>query len=97
MERRVEHESEGNLLLLPRGGARAEQDRRRHRERRIERFGEEAAAAQEETFAQATPLRKVATPDDVAHAIVALLENDMVTGQDLVIDGAETVLYQPFG
>ena len=59
------------------------------------RFGDEAAAAQEETFAQATPTRKIATPDDVAHAIVALVENDAVSGQDLVIDGGKTILYQP--
>ena len=57
-------------------------------------FGEEAAAAQEEAFARQTPLRKIATPDDVAHAVVALLENDLVTGQDLVIDGGKSVLYQ---
>jgi NAD(P)-dependent dehydrogenase (short-subunit alcohol dehydrogenase family) len=59
------------------------------------RFGDEAAAAQEETFANATPLRKVATPDDVARAVVALLENDLITGQDLVVDGGKNVLYQP--
>lgn len=59
------------------------------------RFGEEAAAAQEEEFARATPLRKIATPDDVARAVIALLENDLITGQDLVIDGGKNVLYQP--
>jgi len=59
------------------------------------KFGDEAAAAQEESFARATPLRKIATPDDVARAVVALLENDIVTGQDLVIDGGKNVLYQP--
>jgi 3-oxoacyl-[acyl-carrier protein] reductase len=59
------------------------------------KFGDEAAVAQEEAFAKATPLRKVATPDDVARAVVALLENDIVTGQDLVIDGGKNVLYQP--
>ena len=59
------------------------------------RFGDEAAAAQEETFASQTPLRKIATPDDVARAVVALLENDLVTGQDLVVDGGKNVLYQP--
>jgi NAD(P)-dependent dehydrogenase (short-subunit alcohol dehydrogenase family) len=59
------------------------------------RFGDEAAAAQEETFANATPLRKVATPDDVARAVVALLENDLITGQDLVVDGGKNALYQP--
>src|SRR5438270_4828386 len=58
-------------------------------------FGDEAAAAQEEAFAKATPLRKIATPDDVAQAVIALLENDIVTGQDLVIDGGKNVLYQP--
>ena len=57
-------------------------------------FGEEEAAAQEESFAKTTPLGKVATPDDVARAIVALLENDLVTGQDLVIDGGKNITYQ---
>ena len=58
------------------------------------KFGEEAAAAQQESFAKTTPLGKVATPDDVARAIVALLENDLVTGQDLVIDGGKNITYQ---
>ena len=58
------------------------------------RFGDVAAAAQEETFASQTPLRKVATPDDVARAVIALLENDLVTGQDLVVDGGKNILYQ---
>ena len=57
-------------------------------------FGDEAAAAQEETFAKSTPLRKIATPDDVARVVIALLENDLVTGQDLVIDGGKNILYQ---
>jgi NAD(P)-dependent dehydrogenase (short-subunit alcohol dehydrogenase family) len=61
------------------------------------RFGEEAAAAQEETFAKATPLGKIATPDDVARVVVALLENDVVTGQDVVVDGGKSILYQPLG
>ena len=58
-------------------------------------FGDQAAAAQQEEFAMATPLRKIATPDHVAQAVIALLENDLVTGQDLVIDGGKNVLYQP--
>jgi len=33
-------------------------------------------------------------PDDVARAVIALLENDLVTGQDLVIDGGKNILYQ---
>ena len=59
------------------------------------RFGDEAAAAQEEAFAKQTPVQKIATPDDVARAVIALLENDLITGQDLVIDGGKNVLYQP--
>ena len=58
-------------------------------------FGEDAAAAQEEAFAKGTPLGKIATPDDVAQAVMALLENDVITGQDLVVDGGKNILYQP--
>src|SRR3989442_224537 len=58
-------------------------------------FGDEAAAAQEDVFAKATPLRKIATPDDVAQAVIALLENDVIPGQALVIDGGKNTLYQP--
>ncbi len=58
-------------------------------------FGADAAAAQEESFAKATPLGKIATADDVARAVIALLENDLVTGQDLVVDGGKNITYQP--
>jgi len=58
-----------------------------------QRFGDDAAAAQEESFATTTPLKKIAGPDDVAQVIVALLENDVVTGQDLVIDGGRNIQY----
>ena len=58
-----------------------------------QRFGDDAAVAQEEAFVNATPLRRIAGPDDVAQAIVALLENDVVTGQDLVVDGGKNILY----
>ena len=57
------------------------------------RFGDEAAAAQEESFVGTTPLKRIASPDDVAQAIVALLENDLVTGQDLVVDGGKNIQY----
>src|SRR5579864_72965 len=57
------------------------------------RFGDEAALAQEESFANATPLRRIASSEDVAHAVVSLLENDLVTGQDLVVDGGKNVVY----
>ncbi|MEO8745552.1 MAG: SDR family oxidoreductase, partial [Candidatus Dormiibacterota bacterium] len=58
-----------------------------------QRFGEDAAAAQEEAFKKSTPLQRIASPDDVAQAMMALLENDLITGQDLVVDGGKTVLY----
>lgn len=58
-----------------------------------QRFGEDAATAQEESFAKATPLQRIATPDDVAQAVIALLESDVVTGQDLVVDGGKNILY----
>ncbi|TMB75862.1 MAG: SDR family oxidoreductase, partial [Chloroflexi bacterium] len=48
-----------------------------------------------EAFAKATPVKRIATPDDVAQAVLALLENDLINGQDLVIDGGKSVLYQP--
>jgi 3-oxoacyl-[acyl-carrier protein] reductase len=57
------------------------------------RFGEDAAAAQEEAFAKTTPLARIATPDDVARAVIALLENDVITGQDLVVDGGKNIQY----
>ena len=59
------------------------------------RFGDDAAVAQEEAFAKQTPVQKIATPDDVARAVIALLENDLITGQDLVVDGGKNVMYQP--
>jgi 3-oxoacyl-[acyl-carrier protein] reductase len=58
------------------------------------RFGDDAAVAQEEAFARTTPLGKIASPDDVARAVIALLENDLLTGQDLVIDGGKNITYQ---
>jgi 3-oxoacyl-[acyl-carrier protein] reductase len=57
------------------------------------RFGEEAAQAQEAEFAAGIPLRAVATPDDVALAVMGFVENDMITGQDLIVDGGRSVNY----
>ena len=57
------------------------------------RFGEEAADAHESTFAAATPLAAIASPDDVARAIMAFVENDAVTGQDVIVDGGKSVTY----
>jgi NAD(P)-dependent dehydrogenase (short-subunit alcohol dehydrogenase family) len=57
------------------------------------RFGDEAARAQEAGFAAGIPLRAVATPDDVALAVMGFVENDMITGQDLIVDGGRSVNY----
>ena len=57
------------------------------------RFGNEAAEAQEAAFVGATPLQAIATPDDVAHAVMAFVENDLITGQDLVVDGGKNINY----
>jgi 3-oxoacyl-[acyl-carrier protein] reductase len=56
-------------------------------------FGEEAAAAQEEAAAEATPLRQVATAEHVAQAVMALLGSDLVTGECLVLDGGRHLTY----
>lgn len=46
-----------------------------------------------ERRAQRTPLRRVATPDDVAQTILSLIEaNDFVTGQTVVIDGGHSII-----
>ena len=57
------------------------------------RFGDDAAAAQEKSFAEMTPLRAVANPDQVAQAVMSFVENDVITGQDLVVDGGKNVGY----
>ena len=57
------------------------------------RFGDEAADAQETRFAEATPLAAIASPDDVALAIMSFVENDAITGQDLVVDGGKNIGY----
>ena len=56
-------------------------------------FGEDAAAAQEEAMAKRTPLRLVATPEQVAQAVMGLVRSDAVTGQHLVVDGGVNVTY----
>ena len=58
-----------------------------------QRLGDDAAAAVEASTAESTPLRAVATPDHVAQAVMAFVENDLVTGQDMVIDGGRIVGY----
>jgi len=38
-----------------------------------------------------TPLRRLGTPEDVAHAVVFLLEADYVTGEVIKVDGGRHV------
>jgi NAD(P)-dependent dehydrogenase (short-subunit alcohol dehydrogenase family) len=58
-----------------------------------QRFGDEAAEVQETTFAATTPLGVIAGPDHVAQAVMAFVENDVVTGQDVVVDGGKNIGY----
>ena len=58
-----------------------------------QRLGDVATDALESSTAEGTPLKAVATPDHVARAVMALVENDMVTGQDMVVDGGRMVIY----
>jgi 3-oxoacyl-[acyl-carrier protein] reductase len=56
-------------------------------------FGEDAAVAMETSFAATTPLKAIASPDNVAQAVMAFVENDLLTGQDLVVDGGKNINY----
>jgi NAD(P)-dependent dehydrogenase (short-subunit alcohol dehydrogenase family) len=56
-------------------------------------FDPKAAESQEEAASATTPLKAVATPDHVAQAVMGFVENDMLTGQDVVVDGGRNVLY----
>ena len=58
-----------------------------------QRFGDEATVALETSIAAGTPLKAIATPDQVAQAVMALVENDIVTGQDMVVDGGRMAAY----
>lgn len=55
--------------------------------------GEDVAAERWAKDAAVTPLGSVATPADVAEAIVALIGARFVTGQDIVVDGGKHLLY----
>jgi 3-oxoacyl-[acyl-carrier protein] reductase len=58
------------------------------------RFGDDATAALETSTAEGTPLRAIASPDQVAQAVMAFVENDIITGQDIVVDGGRMVEYR---
>jgi 3-oxoacyl-[acyl-carrier protein] reductase len=56
-------------------------------------YGDEAANSQEASFAATTPLGVIANPDQVAQVVVALIENDAISGQDVVVDGGKSIGY----
>jgi len=47
--------------------------------------------AQHQAVAAVAPLKRSATPDDCAEAVLALLRNRYATGQILVVDGGLTL------
>jgi 3-oxoacyl-[acyl-carrier protein] reductase len=57
------------------------------------RFGDDATVALESSTAESTPLRSIASPDHVAQAVMAFVQNDLITGQDIVVDGGRMVEY----
>jgi NAD(P)-dependent dehydrogenase (short-subunit alcohol dehydrogenase family) len=59
----------------------------------LRQFDAEAADAIEELAAATTPLNAIATADHVAQAVMALVDNDMITGQDVVVDGGKNIIY----
>jgi len=56
-------------------------------------FGEDAASGQENAMAERTPLKAVATPEQVSQAVMGFINSDIVTGQHLVVDGGIVVTY----
>jgi NAD(P)-dependent dehydrogenase (short-subunit alcohol dehydrogenase family) len=40
-----------------------------------------------------SPLGRLVLPGDVAQAVVGLIENEMITGELVIIDGGRHVLY----
>jgi 3-oxoacyl-[acyl-carrier protein] reductase len=55
--------------------------------------GEVFAQEQERISAERTPLKGVASAEDVAQAVLGLLACDFVTGQSLIVDGGKSVTY----
>jgi 3-oxoacyl-[acyl-carrier protein] reductase len=53
----------------------------------------EDMARQIERVASATPLQRVSTPEDVAQAVLGFLQNRMVTGECVMVDGGKHLLY----
>ncbi|HEX4213609.1 MAG TPA: SDR family oxidoreductase [Candidatus Dormibacteraeota bacterium] len=53
-----------------------------------ERFNEMAKSEEAKS-----PLGQMSTPDHVAQAVMGLLQSDMVTGETVIVDGGEHLLY----
>ena len=56
-------------------------------------FGEDAAGAQEQAFANRTPLGRVTTPEEVSQVVMGFINSDSVTGQHLIVDGGVSIAY----
>ncbi len=55
--------------------------------------GADVARAAREAESAVIPLGRVASPEEVADAIIAMLGPGMVTGQDVIVDGGKHLLY----
>jgi len=55
--------------------------------------GAESAATKAAAEAPTIPLRRLATPEDIAAAVVSVLMLDFVTGENLLVDGGKSLLY----
>ncbi|MEP7104950.1 MAG: SDR family oxidoreductase, partial [Chloroflexota bacterium] len=60
-----------------------------------QKYGDDAAQAQEQFMAQHTPLGEVATAEHVAQAVMGFLGMDLVTGENLIVDGGVHISYGP--
>ena len=58
-----------------------------------DRLGNDVVDGLEEQIGSTTPLGAVATPDDVADAVLALVAADFVTGETVVVDGGRSLAY----
>ncbi len=56
-------------------------------------FDDATAPAAVARFAEATPLGRIARPEDVAEAVLNLARTGFVTGQDVIVDGGRSLRY----
>lgn len=60
-----------------------------------EGMGADRYDAQKAKLEKTTPLRRVAAPEDVARAILALVDTPHVTGETLMVDGGAHLFFTP--